>query len=43
MNSAPGVVDLSDLTTYENAYIDAVSNHLDALIMTRRIFRLRRS
>ncbi len=43
MNSAPGVVDLSDLTMYEDAYIDAVSNHLDALIKTRRIFRLRRS
>jgi hypothetical protein len=41
MNFAPGVVDLTGLATYEDAYISAVKAHLDGLIKTRRIVRLR--
>ncbi len=43
MNFPMGVVDLSDLQPYEDAYIAAVRAHLDGLIKTRRIFRLPRS
>jgi hypothetical protein len=37
MNFPAGVVDLSALTSYEDAYIAAVKAHLDGLIKTRRI------
>lgn len=42
MNFPPGVVDLSGLTLYQDAYIAAVKTHLDGLITTRRIFKVRR-
>jgi len=42
MNFPAGVVDLSGLTQYEDAYITAVKNHLDGLIRTRRIVSFRR-
>lgn len=41
MNFPPGVVDLSGLNSYEDVYIAAVKAHLDGLITTRRIVRLR--
>lgn len=42
MNFPPGVIDLSDLNSYEDTYIAAVKTHLDRLITTRRIVTLRR-
>jgi len=42
MNFPPGVVDLTGLSQYEDAYIAAVKIHLDGLITTRRIVKLRR-
>lgn len=41
MNIAPEMIDLSQITPFEQAYIKAVKSHLDGLIKTRRIFSRR--
>lgn len=42
MNVDPDVVDLSELTEYEDAYIAVMKNHLDGLIKSGRLVQLRR-
>lgn len=42
MNVDPDVIDLSELTEYEDAYIAAMKNHLDGLIKSGRLIQLRR-